>query len=229
MESMYLSRFVVCGATLALTCCGPSNPTVKALTGAALIDGTGSAVLRDAVVVVNGNDIQAAGARGSVTVPAEAKTVDLKGKFIVPGLIDVRVSLPGDAATAAPLLRTLLKSGITSIGVSDGGPALRDDSPRTLPSGEQTAGFADLVIASGGSNPDSFFLKVDRMAKAEVAGSQILVAATKNGAQWLKQERLGVLAPGHKADLLVLDADPVADIRNLRKVDRVMLDGSWVK
>ena len=226
---MYLFRSVVFALAMLTVACGPSNPTVKALTGGTLMDGSGAAAIADAVVVVNGNDIQAAGSRSSVTIPADAKEFSVKGKFIVPGLVDVRGSLPSDAATAAPLLRALLKAGITSVGVADGGPALRDDSPRTLPAGEQTAGFADLVIASGGSDPNTFFGKVDRMAKAEVAPSQILQAATKNGAQWLKQERLGVLAPGHKADLLVLNSDPLADIHNLRKIDKVMLDGSWIR
>ena len=36
---------------------------------------------------------------------------------------------------------------------------------------------------------------------------------------------LGSLAPGKVADLVVLGADPLADIRNTRKVERVMLRG----
>lgn len=219
----------VIGLALLGTGCGPSNPTVKALTGATLIDGTGSAAIPDAVVVINGNDIQAAGPRASVSIPPDAKKIALSGKFMIPGLVDVRAAIPSDAAVAAPLLRALLKMGITSVGLPDGGPVLRDESPRTLPVGEQVAGIADLVIASGGSDPDSYFAKVDRMAKAEVAPAQILAAATKNGALWLKQERLGVLAPGHKADLLVLNANPLQDVYNLRKIDRVMLDGAFVK
>lgn len=225
MENMDWFRFVPFGLALVLFGCGPSNPTVKALTGATLIDGSGSAPISDAVVVVNGNDIQAAGARGSVIIPPDAKNISMKGKFIVPGLIDVRGSLPPDSATAAPLLRDLLRAGVTSVGVVDGGPALRDASPRTLPAGDQPPGPADHVVATGGSSPNTFFAKLDSM---EGAPSQILMTATKNGAQWLKQERLGVLATGHKADLLVLNADPLEDIHNLRKIDKVMLDGSWI-
>ena len=209
---------------LALAGCGPSNPTVKALTGGTLIDGSGAAPIPDAVVVVNGNDIQAAGTKEAVVIPLDAKQFSVKGKFIVPGLVDVRAALPADAAAAAPLLRALLRAGITSIGVADGGPALRDESPRTLPAEEQVSGAADHVIASGGSDPNGYFGRLDGMPPMEA-----LLAATRNGAQWLKQERLGVLATGRKADLLILNADPLVDVRNLRKIDRVMLDGSWVQ
>jgi imidazolonepropionase-like amidohydrolase len=42
----------------------------------------------------------------------------------------------------------------------------------------------------------------------------------------LKQgERLGSIAVGKLADLVILDADPTADIRNTRKVIRVIRDG----
>jgi len=214
---------------MATSACGPANPPVKAITGATLIDGTGAPAVPDCVVVVNGNDIQAVGPRASVPIPAGAKEYSAKGQFLVPGLIDVRISLPADAAQAAPLLRALVKAGITTAGVADGGPPQRDESPRLLPAGAQMAGFADLVIASGGSTPDAYFKKIERMAKAEVAPVQILGAATKSGAEWLKQDRLGVIAVGRKADLLLLAADPLQDIRNLKKLKRVMVDGAWIQ
>jgi imidazolonepropionase-like amidohydrolase len=229
MNEMKTLRFLALTQAL-LTCgCGPSNPTVKAIIGATLIDGTGAPALPDCVVIVNGNDIQAVGSRGSVKIPADAKEYSATGQFLVPGLIDVRTSLPSDAAKAAPVLRAMVKAGITTVGVADGGPAQRDASPRLLPAGAQMAGFADLVIASGGSSADAYFKKIERMAKAEVAPIQILGAATKNGAEWLKQDRLGVIAAGRKADLILLEADPLRDIRNLKKVKRVMVDGAWIQ
>ena len=56
--------------------------------------------------------------------------------------------------------------------------------------------------------------------------SQAIVAATKYGAiasQGLKD--FGTLEVGKLADLLVLDADPLADIHNIRKLSLVMRDG----
>lgn len=213
---------------LLLTACGKSDPPVKALTGATLLDGAGQTVA-DAVVIVSGNDIQAAGPRASVPIPRDASELKLSGKFIVPGLIDVRITLSPEAAKADDELGAFLKAGITSVGVANGGPPPVRTSPRVLPASAQAAGFADAVISSGGRSPEDTFRKIDRMAKAEIAASTILTSATKNGAAWLQQARLGVLSAGHKADLLVLSADPLRDIANLRKIDRVMVDGHWIK
>ena len=37
-----------------------------------------------------------------------------------------------------------------------------------------------------------------------------------------------MIAPGKLADLIVLDRDPSIDIRQIRSVSRVMVDGRWV-
>ena len=56
-----------------------------------------------------------------------------------------------------------------------------------------------------------------------------LVAATRTGGFALKKtDELGTVEPGRKADLMLLSANPLEDVRNLRKIDRVMLDGEWV-
>jgi imidazolonepropionase-like amidohydrolase len=41
----------------------------------------------------------------------------------------------------------------------------------------------------------------------------------------LKLDHVGTIAPGKAADLLVLDADPLADIRNMRQIDSVWIAG----
>ena len=46
-------------------------------------------VIEDGVVVVEGNRIAAVGARGEVAVPATARVVDVAGKTLMPGLVDV--------------------------------------------------------------------------------------------------------------------------------------------
>ena len=55
---------------------------------------------------------------------------------------------------------------------------------------------------------------------------QVLVAATKSGAEALRLDKeMGTLETGKQANLLILDADPRADIRNTRRVARVFLRG----
>ncbi len=50
--------------------------------------GGGDEVIEDGVVVVEGNRIQAVGPRASVSIPAGARTVDISGKTVLPGIVD---------------------------------------------------------------------------------------------------------------------------------------------
>ncbi len=68
-------------------------PTVTAITGGTLIDGNGGAPIGDAVVVISGDRIAAAGSRANTPVPAGATIVDARGKYVMPGLVDTNVHL----------------------------------------------------------------------------------------------------------------------------------------
>ena len=61
---------------------------IRVLTGATLIDGTGAAPVADAVIVIDGERIAAAGPRQGLSWPGDAEIVDVRGKTIIPGLID---------------------------------------------------------------------------------------------------------------------------------------------
>lgn len=65
-------------------------PPPLALVGGTLIN-PGSAPIRDAVVLVQGGRIACAGTRRDCPVPPTAETVDVRGKFVGPGLIDAHV------------------------------------------------------------------------------------------------------------------------------------------
>ncbi|HUP65321.1 MAG TPA: amidohydrolase family protein [Thermoanaerobaculia bacterium] len=65
-------------------------PTGKiALVGARIITMRGNEVIEDGTVVVERNRITAIGPRASVAVPSDARRIDVAGKTIIPGLIDV--------------------------------------------------------------------------------------------------------------------------------------------
>jgi imidazolonepropionase-like amidohydrolase len=72
-------------------------------------------------------------------------------------------------------------------------------------------------------------LEMEMMADAGLTPMQILVSATKNAAEYLGLKDLGTLAHGHHADFIVLDEDPLTDIRNVRKISAVYIDGFEVK
>lgn len=67
--------------------------------------------------------------------------------------------------------------------------------------------------------------ELELMVKAGLTPMQALTAATASNAKFIGAKDLGVVAAGRAADLLVLDADPLADIRNTRRIHAVYIAG----
>ena len=69
---------------------GGINMAEKALVvrGGRLIDGTGRPAIEDSVIVMQAGRFQAVGARGEISIPADAEVIDVKGKSVLPGFID---------------------------------------------------------------------------------------------------------------------------------------------
>ena len=73
----------------------PVGKGVVALRAARLIDGTGAAPIRNAVVIVTDNKITAVGEGNSVRIPSDAKIIDLGDVTLLPGFIDAHTHLVG--------------------------------------------------------------------------------------------------------------------------------------
>jgi imidazolonepropionase-like amidohydrolase len=71
--------------------------------------------------------------------------------------------------------------------------------------------------------------ELELMASAGMRPSDIIVSATRNAAAVMGRENeVGTLEKGKFADLVILDADPVLDIKNTRRISRVMKGGEFV-
>ncbi len=73
--------------------------------------------------------------------------------------------------------------------------------------------------------------ELELYVEAGLTPMETLVAATATGAGRMPpvgEADFGTLTAGMSADLIVLNADPLADIRNTLQIDRVMLRGEWV-
>ena len=58
--------------------------------------------------------------------------------------------------------------------------------------------------------------------------AHLIVASTSRAAAFIGLGDRGVLAPGKRADFLVLDANPLDDIRNTRRIAKLYLAGAEV-
>ena len=73
-------------------------------------------------------------------------------------------------------------------------------------------------------------MELELMVEAGMTPAQVISAATKSSAEFLGQEKdLGTLEQGKWADLIVLGADPLANIRNSRQIDAVYVAGNKVQ
>ena len=82
----------------------------------------------------------------------------------------------------------------------------------------------------GGASAGGLFgwtehIELEHMVAAGLTPAQALVAATRTPASILGLDQLGTIAAGKSADFLVLDANPLDDIRNTRRISRVYLRG----
>ena len=87
--------------------------------------------------------------------------------------------------------------------------------------------------ASGGSANDfpgaMTHREMELLAEAGMSPLEIVTAATRTGALALrKQDELGTIEAGKRADLLLLNANPLEDVRNFRKIDQLMVNGEWI-
>jgi len=81
-----------------------------ALTGVTMLDGIGKKAVPDVIIVIDRGVIVGVGEREFVIIPPDAEVVDLRGKFVMPGMVDVHVH-----AHEAADLRSMFAWGVTSI------------------------------------------------------------------------------------------------------------------
>ena len=86
---------------------------------------------------------------------------------------------------------------------------------------------AGMTIAVGTDGNTSWapHVEMEDMVAAGMTPAQVLRSATSIGARFLKLEDSHTIASGRSADLLVLDGNPLDDIRNTRKIAAVYLKG----
>ncbi len=91
-------------------------------------------------------------------------------------------------------------------------------------------------VMTGSDTPEWFLTygftlhrELESLVAAGLTPWQALQASTANPAEFLKASReWGTIERGKRADLLLLEANPLADIRNTTKIDAVIIGGRWL-
>jgi len=104
--------------------------------------------------------------------------------------------------------------------------------PRSLKRLKEAGVRFGLGTDMGGGGPGYYGLsshvEMESLVKAGLTPAEAITAATRNSAQILGVENLGTIAAGKSADFIVLDANPLENIANTRRINRVYLRGRAV-
>ena len=117
-------------------------------------------------------------------------------------------------------------------------PAAADGARKTYANLQRSvaklsAAGANVILGCDTGLEDHFFgyaeqKELELMVDAGMTPMQVIVAATSRGADYLRMADRGMLAVGKRADFLVLDGNPLDNIRNTRRIAQMYLGGAEV-
>jgi imidazolonepropionase-like amidohydrolase len=125
------------------------------------------------------------------------------------------------------LIDLMLERDVTytpTLWIDDAHPDARNNLKKVAEAGVHIALGSDTFSGRGlfGANT---LEEAELMVAAGMTPTQVLAAGTSGASRQCVRPDLGTVAPGKRADLLVLNADPTADISSLRDLSMVILNG----
>jgi imidazolonepropionase-like amidohydrolase len=132
----------------------PRFPLMKgkfALVGATLIDGSGRDAIPNATVIVDSGLIVAAGPSATTKVPFDTKTLDVRGKTIVPGLWDMHAHLH-----QLEWLPVYIAAGVTTVRDMGNELPFITDLRASVDSGRSNGPHIHLAGLVDGDGPNAF-------------------------------------------------------------------------
>ncbi len=188
------------GLALVLAGCGeapaPDGAGALALVGAQLIDATGAPPVADSVVVVRDGRIVSAGPRDATPAPDGAETLDVTGKTIIPGLVNLHVHYREGPEEIERQFRSQLYFGVTTA------RSIGSDSPERVAHLLASAGRADAprtyTAGLGFSYPGGFNAAGRNAPTTEEEARALVRDQIALGAHFIKMWVNAVAEPGLK-------------------------------
>ena len=85
-----------------------------------------------------------------------------------------------------------------------------------------------IAFGTDGSTPWALHQEMEDMVRSGMTPAEVIVAATRNSAELMQVTDIGTVAVGKSADFIVLDANPLDEITNTRRIAAVYLRGMEV-
>jgi imidazolonepropionase-like amidohydrolase len=171
---------------------------------------------------------------GSADAEGLARLARAKGAFVIPtfAVLESMAAYRGDDLLANPGLAALLdkdaQAPLKARYGNDSKPALLV-APKMVTAAMVKAGVPVLAGTDAGNPGTQYGISMHRelaaLVEAGMSPSQALAAATSAPAKVFKLGQRGRIAKGYKADLLLVDGNPTADILATRRIVEVWKDG----
>ena len=198
-------HLLAAGLALILTGCGDAAPDetaapdgagALALVGAQLIDATGAPPVADSVVIVRDGRIESAGPRDATPVPNGAETLDVSGKTIMPGLVNLHVHYREGPEEMERQFWSQLHYGVTTA------RSIGSDSPERVAHLLASAGRSDAprtyTAGTGFSYPGGFNAAGRNAPTTEEEARELVRNQIALGVHFIKMWVNAVAEPGLK-------------------------------
>ncbi|MCU1285187.1 MAG: amidohydrolase [Acidobacteriales bacterium] len=209
-----------------------------AITHVTIIDVNGGPARRDMTVVVLDGRIMSIGPSKAMRMSANIRTVDASGKFLIPGLWDMNVYLDTDEAEKSRLA-DFVANGITEVRIISGGAQLQQWNkdietgkllgPRMMIEGaefDESEKHPVNAVPAALQSRHNWHEELRMLVQSGSTPLEALQSATVNAAKFFnKSDSMGSIAKWKFADMIVLDANPLDDIRNTTRISAVVIRG----